>query len=171
MIVGASAFSLGIVILSLGGFLILMGAIGLFLAWRLYGLRAWARTGTIIISSIGIFLGLAYAALGNPMALLNALINAVVLGYLLLPGVKRAFASQAYGVYVSRRSWRFGWGLIVALLVFEGVLLYFAVNMTDFFGPAMVLAPMIILTGTLVLIFLGNYETEPPAEGARRGEH
>lgn len=54
------------------------------------------------------------------------------------------------------------WAIIIALIVIEAVLLYFMVNSLDFFGLAMVLTPMIILTGTAVLIFLGNYETEPP---------
>lgn len=88
-LLGPIGAGLGIIV---GGFLILLGLIGLFVAWGLWTGRGWARTIAIILAILGLLLT-ALGAIGlEPMSIIGLLINIVILWYLFRPHVKAYYS-------------------------------------------------------------------------------
>jgi hypothetical protein len=89
---GSAAFALlpiaGIVI---GGILVIIGLAYFVMAYGLWNGKKWAWTITLILSTIGIILGIASIAIGNVGALFQIIINAIVIYYLYRPNVKAYF--------------------------------------------------------------------------------
>jgi uncharacterized membrane protein HdeD (DUF308 family) len=83
----------GVVFLIVGiGFVLLaLGIAFLVMAYGLWKGRGWAWTITLILSIIGIIVGLASLAVGNVGAIVNVIIHAVVIYYLYRPNVKAFF--------------------------------------------------------------------------------
>ncbi len=90
----------GIIFLSSGLVLLLVGigiivlALGfayLVMAYGLWKGRGWAWTITLILFAIGIVVAIASIVAGNVSAVINIIINAVVIYYLYRPNVKAFF--------------------------------------------------------------------------------
>jgi uncharacterized membrane protein (DUF2068 family) len=90
----------GIALLSTGAVLLVVGigvvpiALGIASFVMAYGLwkgKRWAWTITLILSVIGIIVGIASIATGNVGAIIHIIINAVVIYYLYRPNVKAYF--------------------------------------------------------------------------------
>jgi hypothetical protein len=92
LISGSAAFALvplaGIII---GGALILIGLAYFVMAYGLWKGKKWAWTITLILSIIGIILGILSLFGGNMGAIFQILINAIVIYYLYRPNVKAYF--------------------------------------------------------------------------------
>ncbi len=166
---GPAGLSIGTMWVALGAFFLVLGVAGIAIGVGLLRLRPWGRTLALGLAVITLILSIATAAIGEYLAILDILVSIGIMGYLMLPGVRAAFEAQGSEEYLSRGSYRLTWAVIITLMLVEGVLTYFVVNWDDYIGAAIVLTPMIILTGTLIIIFLGNYETEPPGEASNGG--
>ena len=68
---------------------VVIGLVGLVLAWGLWGGRGWAWTGTLIVAFIGILIGL----VALPTGIMSVVIDGVVL-YLLMRADTRAFCGK-----------------------------------------------------------------------------
>jgi hypothetical protein len=91
--IGGIAFlAIGIALLIIGiGFVLIAISIAYFaMAYGLWMGKRWAWTITLILSGIGIILGIASIAFGNIGAVFHIIINVVILYYLYRPNV-RAF--------------------------------------------------------------------------------
>jgi hypothetical protein len=83
---GIAGLSAGI-----GAALIALGIAYFVMAYGLWKGKGWAWTITIILSFIGIALGVASIAIGNIGAIFHIIINAIVVYYLYRPHVKAFF--------------------------------------------------------------------------------
>jgi uncharacterized membrane protein (DUF2068 family) len=83
---GAALFVIGI-----GVVLMVLGIAYFVMAYGLWKGKRWAWTITLIISVISIIFGIASIATGNVEAIINIIINAVVIYYLYRPNVKAYF--------------------------------------------------------------------------------
>jgi uncharacterized membrane protein (DUF2068 family) len=79
---------LGIII---GGVLVIIGIAYFVMAYGLWNGRRWAWKLTLILSVIGIILGIGSIVVGNVGSLFHTIINAVVIYYLYRPNVKDYF--------------------------------------------------------------------------------
>ena len=84
--IGAVLFVFGI-----GVALMALGIAYFVMAYGLWRGKRWAWTITLILSVIGIILGIASIAIGNVGAIIHIIINAVVIYYLYRPNVKAYF--------------------------------------------------------------------------------
>ena len=84
---------LGIVSLIIGiGFLLLaLGIAYLVMAYGLWNGRGWAWTITLILTVIGIIVGIGSLVTGNGGAVIGIIIQAIVIYYLYRPNVKAYF--------------------------------------------------------------------------------
>lgn len=89
---GATALALiplfGIII---GGILVVIGLAYFLMAYGLWNGLRWAWTTTLILSGIGIILGIGSIVSGNIGALFHTIVNAIVIYYLYRPKVKEYF--------------------------------------------------------------------------------
>ncbi|MDQ3873685.1 MAG: hypothetical protein M3258_08770 [Thermoproteota archaeon] len=83
----------GLVFLIVGiGFVLLaLGIAFLVMAYGLWRGKGWAWTITLILSAIGIIVGIASLVVGNIGAIFNVIIHAVVIYYLYRSNVKAFF--------------------------------------------------------------------------------
>jgi uncharacterized membrane protein (DUF2068 family) len=94
---GLAAFApeLSILLVGLGAVLVAIG-IGYFVVS--YGLlkgKGWAWSITLILSYIGIALGIASIIAGNFFSIINMIINIVIIWYLYRPQIKAFFGKPA----------------------------------------------------------------------------
>jgi hypothetical protein len=75
----------------IGAALIALGIAYFVMAYGLWKGKGWAWTITVILSFIGIALGVASIAIGNIGAIFHIIINAIVVYYLYRPHVKAFF--------------------------------------------------------------------------------
>lgn len=89
---GATALALiplfGIII---GSILVVIGLAYFLMAYGLWNGLRWAWTTTLILSGIGIILGIGSIVSGNIGALFHTIVNAIVIYYLYRPKVKEYF--------------------------------------------------------------------------------
>ena len=71
--------------------LIPLGIAFLVMAYGLWKGKGWAWTITLVLSFIGIALGLASIVSGSIVAILSVVINAIIIYYLYRPNVKAFF--------------------------------------------------------------------------------
>jgi len=71
--------------------LVPLGIANLVMAYGLWKGKRWAWTITLVLSFIGIALGLASIATGNIVSIWPVIINAIVIYYLYRPNVKAFF--------------------------------------------------------------------------------
>jgi uncharacterized membrane protein (DUF2068 family) len=79
---------LGIII---GGILVIIGIAYFVMAYGLWNGLRWAWKLTLILSGIGIIVGIVSIVVGNVGSLFHIIINAVVIYYLYRPNVKDYF--------------------------------------------------------------------------------
>jgi uncharacterized membrane protein (DUF2068 family) len=94
IVIGGIGFvATGAVLLIVGiGFVLIAISIAYFVtAYGLWNGKRWAWTITLILSGIGIILGIASIALGNVGAVFQIIINGVIIYYLYRPNVKAFF--------------------------------------------------------------------------------
>lgn len=75
----------------LGGILIVIGLAYFGVAYGLWKGFSWAWIITLIVSVIGIIVGLGSLAVGNMGAIFHVIVNAIVIYYLYRPNVKAYF--------------------------------------------------------------------------------
>lgn len=75
----------------LGGILIVIGLAYFAVAYGLWKGLNWAWVITLIVSVIGIIVGLVSLAVGNMGAIFHVIVNAIVIYYLYRPNVKAYF--------------------------------------------------------------------------------
>ena len=78
----------------IGAALIVLGIAYFVMAYGLWKGKGWAWTITLILSFIGIALGIASIAVGNIGAIFHIIINAIVVYYLYRPHVKAFFGRR-----------------------------------------------------------------------------
>lgn len=89
---GFTAFALlPVVGIFVGGLLVVIGLAYFVMAYGLWKGKGWAWIITLILSAIGIIVGIGSIAVGNVGALIHILINAIVIYYLYRPKVKAYF--------------------------------------------------------------------------------
>ena len=90
-----SGFTILVVIpilgLVLGGILIIIGLAYFAVAYGLWKGQSWAWSITLIISIIGIIVGLGSIIVGNVGAILHVIVNIIVIYYLYRPNVRAYF--------------------------------------------------------------------------------
>jgi hypothetical protein len=74
-----------------GGILIIIGLAYFVVAYGLWKGLSWAWVLTLIVSVIGIIVGLGSIVVGNVGALFHVIVNAIVIYYLYRPNVKAYF--------------------------------------------------------------------------------
>jgi hypothetical protein len=79
----------------IGAALIVLGIAYFVMAYGLWKGKGWAWTITVILSFIGIALGVVSIAIGNIGAIFHIIINAIVVYYLYRPHVKVFFGKLA----------------------------------------------------------------------------
>lgn len=77
--------------LIIGGILIIIGLAYFVMAYGLWKGLKWAWIITLILSAIGIIVGLGSIAVGNVGAIFHVIVNAIVIYYLYRPSVKVYF--------------------------------------------------------------------------------
>jgi uncharacterized membrane protein HdeD (DUF308 family) len=85
------ASGLVLLIVGIGIVLLALGIAYLVMAYGLWKGKGWAWTITLILSVIGIILGIVSIAAGNIGAIIGIIINGVVIYYLYRPNVKAFF--------------------------------------------------------------------------------
>jgi uncharacterized membrane protein HdeD (DUF308 family) len=80
-----------LLIVGIGIVLLALGIAYLVMAYGLWKGKGWAWTITLILSVIGIILGIASIAAGNVGSIIGIIINGVVIYYLYRPNVKAFF--------------------------------------------------------------------------------
>jgi lysylphosphatidylglycerol synthetase-like protein (DUF2156 family) len=75
----------------LGGILIIIGLAYFAVAYGLWKGLKWAWVFTLIVSVIGIIVGLGSIVVGNVGSLFHVIVNAIVIYYLYRPNVKAYF--------------------------------------------------------------------------------
>lgn len=75
----------------LGGILIVIGLAYFAVAYGLWKGLNWAWTITLIVSAIGIIVGIGSIIVGNTGAIFHVIINGIVIYYLYRPNVKAYF--------------------------------------------------------------------------------
>lgn len=89
---GSGAIAIGHIFgAGIGGALIAIGIAYFVMAYGLWMGKGWAWTITLILSAIGIILGIGSIASGNIGAIFQIIINAIVIYYLYRPNVKAFF--------------------------------------------------------------------------------
>jgi hypothetical protein len=93
VIAGVAYVAIGAVLLVVGiGFALIAISIAYFvMAYGLWNGKRWAWTITLILSGIGIILGIASVAAGSVGAVFHIIINGVIIYYLYRPNVKTFF--------------------------------------------------------------------------------
>jgi uncharacterized membrane protein (DUF2068 family) len=86
---GPVVLGIGIIV---GGFLVLLGLIGLFVTWGLWTGQGWARIIAIILAVLGLIVTILGAIGLEPISIIGLLINIVILWYLFQPHVKAYYA-------------------------------------------------------------------------------
>ncbi len=93
-VIGGIAFlGIGTILIVIGiglGFVIL-GIAYFVMAYGLWNGRSWAWTITLIISGIGVIVGIGSIIIGNFGSIISIIINAVIIYYLYRPDVKAYF--------------------------------------------------------------------------------
>ena len=91
--VGVAPFlpDLGILSAAIGAVLIALGIAYFVMAYGLWKGKGWAWTITLVLSFIGIVLGIASIVTGNIGAVFHLIINIIVVYYLYRPNVKAFF--------------------------------------------------------------------------------
>ena len=74
-----------------GGLLIIIGLAYFAVAYGLWKGLNWAWTITLIVSALGIIVGLASLVVGNIGAIFHVIVNGIVIYYLYRPNVKAYF--------------------------------------------------------------------------------
>ncbi|MBA3750818.1 MAG: hypothetical protein H0X03_08035 [Nitrosopumilus sp.] len=77
--------------LILGGILVIIGLAYFVMAYGLWKGLKWAWAITLILSAIGIIVGLGSIVVGNVGAIFHVIVNAIVIYYLYRPNVKAYF--------------------------------------------------------------------------------
>jgi uncharacterized membrane protein HdeD (DUF308 family) len=85
------ASGLVLLIVGIGIVLLALGIAYLVMAYGLWKGKGWAWTITLILSVIGIILGIVSIAVGNIGAIIGIIISGVVIYYLYRPNVKAFF--------------------------------------------------------------------------------
>ena len=75
----------------LGGILIIIGLAYFVVAYGLWKGLNWAWTITLIVSAIGIIVGIGSIVVGNTAAIFHVIVNGIVIYYLYRPNVKAYF--------------------------------------------------------------------------------
>jgi uncharacterized membrane protein HdeD (DUF308 family) len=93
LIAGIIAIAVGIpaLIVIVGIVFIAVGIASLVMAYGLWKGRSWAWTITLILSAIGIIVGLAHLAARQTGAIVEIIIYAIIIYYLYRPNVKAFF--------------------------------------------------------------------------------
>jgi len=88
---GFAVMLLPVVGIIVGGLLVVIGLAYFVMAYGLWKGKGWAWIITLILSAIGIIVGIGSIAVGNVGAIVHILINAIVIYYLYRPKVKAYF--------------------------------------------------------------------------------
>ena len=98
--VGVAPFlpDLGILSAAIGAVLIALGIAYFVMAYGLWKGKGWAWTITLVLSFIGIVLGIASIVTGNIGALFHLVINIIVVYYLYRPNVKIFFGKSTTAI-------------------------------------------------------------------------
>lgn len=75
----------------IGGIMLLLGLLQLFVAWGLWTGKGWAWLLGLIFGILGIIMALASMVTGNFSSLVSLAINAIIVYYLYTPPVKAFF--------------------------------------------------------------------------------
>lgn len=75
----------------IGSGLFILGLAYFLMAYGLWNGKGWAWTFTLILSGIGIVLGIGSIVVGNLGAIFHTIINAIIIYYLYRPNVKSFF--------------------------------------------------------------------------------
>jgi len=75
----------------IGSGLFILGLAYFLMAYGLWKARSWAWTLTLILSGIGIIVGIGSIIVGNIGSIFHIIINAIVIYYLYRPNVKSFF--------------------------------------------------------------------------------
>jgi uncharacterized membrane protein (DUF2068 family) len=98
--VGVAPFlpDLGILSAAIGAVLIALGIAYFVMAYGLWKGKGWAWTITLVLSFIGIVLGIASIVTGNIGAVFHLVINIIVVYYLYRPNVKIFFGKSTTAI-------------------------------------------------------------------------
>lgn len=75
----------------IGGGLFILGLAYFLMAYGLWNGTGWAWTLTLILSAIGIIVGIGSIVVGNIGSIFHTIINAIIIYYLYRPNVKAFF--------------------------------------------------------------------------------
>jgi hypothetical protein len=75
----------------LGSGLFILGLAYFLMAYGLWNGKSWAWTLTLILSGIGIIIGIGSIVVGNVGSIFHTIINAIIIYYLYRPNVKSFF--------------------------------------------------------------------------------
>jgi hypothetical protein len=75
----------------IGSGLFILGLAYFLMAYGLWNAKSWAWTFTLILSGIGIIVGIGSIVVGNIGAIFHMIINAIIIYYLYRPNVKAFF--------------------------------------------------------------------------------
>ena len=75
----------------IGGGLFILGLAYFLMAYGLWNGKSWAWTLTLVLSGVGIIVGIGSIAVGNFGSIVHTIINAIIIYYLYRPNVKAFF--------------------------------------------------------------------------------
>lgn len=75
----------------IGGGLFILGLAYFLMAYGLWNGKGWAWTLTLILSGVGIIVGIGSIVVGNFGSIVHTIINAIIIYYLYRPNVKAFF--------------------------------------------------------------------------------
>jgi uncharacterized membrane protein (DUF2068 family) len=80
-----------LIVIGIGLGFIILGIVYFVMAYGLWNGRRWAWTITLIISGIGVIVGIASIIIGNFGSIISIIINSAIIYYLYRPDVKMFF--------------------------------------------------------------------------------
>ena len=75
----------------IGGGLFILGLAYFLMAYGLWNGKSWAWTLTLVLSGVGIIVGIGSIVVGNFGSIVHTIINAIIIYYLYRPNVKAFF--------------------------------------------------------------------------------
>ena len=91
LVVGLTLIFIPVVGIFIGSGLFILGLAYFLVAYGLWNERSWAWTLTLILSGIGIIVGIGSIIVGNIGSIIHTIINAIIIYYLSRPTVKSFF--------------------------------------------------------------------------------